>query len=363
MGGYGTLKGNVTVTDNTCSSDSVYDHDVLMQYNNVTTIYTTASGLGAEASIGVYVPDQYFNNRGLEGKAFGTYSNNDYLDAFFNDRDDELYGYQVSEDDTQIYWGIYICKITDADGNTLTRPNSKDAVYQRLTMAFDEFTKVSGGEPVYVKMLVEEYNIRQTAAISNFPAADITLTTALKSDDRYPYRGTEGTVCTISRMSGTEQLFKLANAGATFQLENITLDGRNDKTTGTGNRRLIEVASGALVINGGTTMQYGAASNGGAIDAAEAASVSIHGVYDTTKEEATVKFINCTGTGTNKPNGGAIRAVNLNIYNSAGASGEFGTVFINCSAYNGGAISVTGSAIHTGTPGPTAARSKPEPEP
>ena len=212
-------------------------------------------------------------------------------------------------------------------------------------MAFDEFTQVTGGEAVYVKMLVERYNIRQTAAISNFPDADITLTTALRSDTEYRYRGAEGTVCTISRTSGTEQLFKLSNVGAIFQLENITLDGRNDKTKEKGDRRLIEAASGALVINSGTTMQYGAASNGGAIDAADNASVTIHGVYDGAKGVATVKFINCTGTGTNKPNGGAIRAVNLNIDNSSEVPGEFGTAFINCSAYNGGAISATGSAM------------------
>ena len=45
---------------------------------------TTANGLGSEAHIGVYVPDQYFNNRGLEGQAFGTYGSSNYLDAFFN---------------------------------------------------------------------------------------------------------------------------------------------------------------------------------------------------------------------------------------------------------------------------------------
>ena len=341
------FEGNVLVKQNTCSADSTYNHDVLMQINGNTIINTSSVGLDSGASIGVYVsdPNSAYANRGLEGQAFGTYGSSNYLDAFFNNRNGELYGCQMSADDTKIYWGNYVCKITDADGNTLKRPNGRDAVYQRLSQALDEFTLVTGGSAVYIKMLIEDYTIRQTAAISNFPNANITLTTAATSDAEHPYRGTEGTVCTISRTSGTEQLFKLNNADAVFQLEGITLDGRNDKSTETGNRRLIEAAQGALVINGGTTLQYGAASNGGAINAAAAAQVTVNGVYDSASKEPTVRFINCTGTGNNKPNGGAIRAYNLNITNSSEETGEFGTAFINCSAYNGGAITSLGSSM------------------
>lgn len=352
-GGKLYFEGNVKVENNICSSDSVYDHDVLMQNNNVTTIYTTSNGLGVGAKIGVYVPDSQFNNRGLEGKAFGTYNNANYLESFFNDRNSELYGYQMAEGDTNIYWGSFICKITDAKGNTLTRPNGRDAIYPRLAQALDEFTQVTGGDAVYIKMLVENYAIRQAGQIENFPAKEVTLTTETytetqpvegKYDGKHPYRGTEGTVCTISRTSGTMQLFKL-NDGAVFQLENITLDGRNDKSTQTGNRRLIEAAAGALTINGGTTLQYGAASNGGAIEAAAAAQVTINGVYDADADEPTVRFINCTGTGNSKPNGGAIRAYNLNITSSTAEAGKYGTAFINCSAYNGGAITALGSSM------------------
>ena len=200
-GGKLYFEGNVKVENNTCSSDPTYKHDVLMERDDVTRIYTTSEGLDKEAHIGVYVPDQYFEKRGVEGKAFGTYGSdngNAYLDSFFNDRNDELYGYQLS-DDNNIYWGIYVCKITDADGNTLTRPNGRDAVYQSISLAFDEFQNVTGGSPVYVKMLVENYFIVQENEISNFPEADITLTTASTSDEKHPYKGTEGTFCTISR--------------------------------------------------------------------------------------------------------------------------------------------------------------------
>ena len=355
------FEGNVKVENNTCSADSTNKHDVLMQKNGVDIIYTTANGLGSEAHIGVYVPDQYFNNRGLEGQAFGTYGSSNYLDAFFNNRNGELYGCQMSADDTKIYWGNYVCKITDADGNTLKRPNGRDAVYQRLSQALDEFTQVKDsegvtGKAVYIKMLIEDYTIRQTGQIENFPAADITLTTETytdedpvtgKYDGKHPYRGTPGSVCTISRTNSNNQLFKLNTVGATFRIENITLDGRKDKTTTQGNYRLIEAAAGALVINGGTTLQYGTALHGGAIDAAAAAQVTVNGVYDSANKEPTVKFINCTATGnnSNRPNGGAIRAVNLNITNSSENTGEFGTAFINCSAYNGGAITSTGTRM------------------
>ena len=340
-GGKLYFEGNVTVTDNTCSSDSAYDHDVLMQNNNVTTIYTTASGLGEGASIGVYVPDNQFNNRGKRGKAFGTYTNpygSNNLDCFFNDRDNELYGYQASESDTNIYWGIYICKITDAEGNTLTRPNGKDAVYQRISLALDDFTSVTSGA-VYVKMLIENYNLQQTGQIDNFPAADITLTTAGKEepDGKYPYRGTEGTVCTISRTSGTNQLFKLNNANATFQLENITLDGRNDKTATQGNYRLIEAAAGALVVNGGTTFQYGYDNaNGGAIKISSTnASLEIHSAGG-----KNVLFDHCVqnkGNTQGASGGGAISSQNSVIIDSKDGGK---TIFTECNARRGGAIMV-----------------------
>ncbi|MBR0281635.1 MAG: hypothetical protein IJQ81_08590, partial [Oscillibacter sp.] len=346
-GGILYFEGNVKVEDNACSADSVYMHDVLLQNNNVTTIYTTDSGLGEQANVGVYVSDSNnaYKNRGQEGQAFGTHGTDNgtdshganYLDAFFNDRDESLFGYKKDESDSYIYWGAYVCKITDKDGNTLTRSDGRDAVYQRLTMAFDDFTKVSGGDPVYVKMLVEEYKVKQTGQIENFPEANVTLTTASTSepDDKYPYRGVEGTVCTISRDNSTSQLFKLNKSGATFQLENITLDGRKDKTTAQGNYRLIEAASGKLIINGGTTMQYGYASPGAAINAQNNdASVEINGAYDAEKASASVKFLNCVST----DNGGAIFAKSLRVNGAE----KYGAAFTNCSANSGGAIYVSG---------------------
>jgi hypothetical protein len=61
-GGMLYFEGNVQVKDNTCSEDSSCMHNVLMQENNTKIIYTTANGLAPEASIGVYVPDTYFND-------------------------------------------------------------------------------------------------------------------------------------------------------------------------------------------------------------------------------------------------------------------------------------------------------------
>ena len=334
----GTLyfEGNVTVEDNHCSADSDYNHDVLMQNNNVTTIYTTSAGLGEDAHIGVYVPDSQFTNRGTEGKAFGTWNKEgDLLDSFFNDRDDGLFGYQNSSTDNKIYWGFYLCKITDAEGNTLQRPNGRDAVYQRLTMAFDEFESIPGA--VYVKMLVENYNIQQTAQISNFPGADLTLTTAGIDDEQYPYRGTAGTVCTISRTNSTNQLFYLNNAAATFRLEDITLDGRRDKTADKGDFRMIQAAAGQVVISGGTTFRYGfTSSSGGAIYISNAAAgLEIHSA-----EGKDVLFDHCTqqnDTEQKTHGGGAIYAKSsVTIDGTDGGK----TSFLDCSARRGGAIMV-----------------------
>ena len=98
------FEGNVLVKQNTCSADSTYNHDVLMQINGNTIINTSSVGLDSGASIGVYVsdPNSAYANRGLEGQAFGTYGSSNYLDAFFNNRNGELYGCQMSADDTKI---------------------------------------------------------------------------------------------------------------------------------------------------------------------------------------------------------------------------------------------------------------------
>ena len=354
----GTLyfEGNVKVHDNTCSADSSFDHDVLMQNNNNTTIYTTANGLGSGANIGVYVVDAQVNGHGLEGKPFGTWvdGGSDLLESFFNDRDSDLYGYQWSATDNKIYWGIYVCKITDAEGNTLKRTNGRDAVYQRLTMALNEFTSVEDenqetGKAVYIKILVEEYHIQQEATITSFPDADITLTTETYTgtdsvtgeyDGKHPYRGTPGTFCTISRdtrYNSNNQLFKLSNANTTFRLENITLDGRKDKTSTQGNYRLIEATAGKVIVNGGTTFQYGYTNNSnGAAVCVSNASGSLE-INSTEGED--VLFEHCYAAGSG--NGGAIYAVSSLEINS---DGKGKTIFSDCSANHGGAIMVNGNS-------------------
>lgn len=349
------FEGNVRVEDNTCTADSAYNHDVLMQIDGNTIINTTSSGLDSGAKIGVYVAGEdngssAYAKHGKQDQPFGTYAGSNYLDAFFNDRDSELYGCQRASNDTKIYWGIFVCKITDVDGNTLKRPNGRDAVYQSLSAAFDEFRQVKNGvdEPdkaVYVKMLLEAYDLRQDIAISNFPAADITLTTEAyrgttpvegRYDGKYPYRGASGTVCTISRTNSANELFKLNTDDAVFRLENITLDGRSDKTDTTGSFRLIEADKGALYINPGTMLQYGSADNGGAIYATNAP-VTVN--LDNNNTKASVKFLNCTA----RASGGAIRADSLTICGRE--NGVKGTLFKECTAASGGAVSVNGSTL------------------
>ncbi len=354
----GTLyfEGKAIIKNNNCSEDSIYKHDVLMQIDNSTMIYTTINGLDESASIGVYVPDQYFNRRGIEGKAFGTWvtGGDNYLDCFFNDRDDGLFGYQSSSSDNNIYWGVYLCKITDAQGNTLRRANGRDAIYQRLTMALDDFTSVTGGDPVYIKILIENYNVQQNAQIENFPNADITLTTETytgtdpvegKYDGKHPYRGTEGTVCTISRTNSNNQLFKLSNANATFRLENISFDGRKDKTSTVGDFRMIEASAGSLIINGGTTFRYGYSgnNNGGAINISSAnASLQIH-----SSKDGNVVFDHCTQINSGNNGGGAIYSLgSVTIDNNVGDQAGGKVSFADCNARRGGAIMINNNSAN-----------------
>ena len=354
------FEGNVKVENNTCSDDSANNHDVLMQIDGNTIINTTNDGLDVGAKIGVYVPgidsDNFYGRHGKYGQPFGTYINSDkgsrFLDAFFNDRDSELYGYQGAEDDHPIRWGFYVCKITDEDGNTLKRPNGRDAVYQTLSQAIVDFTSVKNengeiGKAVYIKMLVEDYAIRQEAAISNFPVADITLTTETYTgptpvegeyDGKHPYRGTEGTVCTIYRTNSENPLFSMDTANAVFQLKDITLDGRKDKTAAEGDYKLITATTGTIIVNSGTTLQYAKGDTGAAISGA---SVTIKGSYDAEKKEPTVKITNCTATGS----GGAISTQNLTITNTSTTQGEYGTVFTDCSSGAGGAIYASGMKV------------------
>ena len=333
------IVGNVKVEGNTCSADSAYDHDVLMQINNVTIINTTVRGLGEDANIGVYVPDQHFSSRGVESMPFGTWEKpNDFLGKIFNDRDDNLFGYQLSVTDKKIYWGSYVCKITDGAGNILKRTNGSDAVYQRLSVALDEFNLVTNesgetGKAVYIKMLVEDYAIRQQEVITNFPDANVTLTTAGKNDSSYPYKEiTEGSVCTIWRSNSTNQLFKLDNVNATFCLENITLDGRKAKSATQGDHRLIEAVHGNLFINGGTTMRYGRVTGkddkGGAIHANTGASLTIN-----SRQGGDIRFEHCYANW----GGGAISAFcAMQITRDSTDHGN--TYFDDCYSTRGGAI-------------------------
>ena len=353
------FEGN-TVVENNKYSEDLSARDVLMQVNGETTINTTANGLGLSANIGVYVPDKdqdgvdgQFTGHGQEDTPFGTWWKvDDLLGSFFNDRDKNLFGYQSSATDTNIYWGPYVCKITDAEGNTLKRSNGGDAVYTRLSYALDEFTSVKdeNGQTnaVYIKMLVEDYAIRQEEAISNFSAANITLTTETHTgenavtgeyDGKHPYRGTTGSVCTIYRTNSNNPLFSVGTENAVFQLKDITLDGRKSKTATEGDYKLITASTGEIIVNSGTTLQYARGDSGAAITGV---TVTINGSYDETKKAPTVKITNCTAT----TNGGAISAQNLTITNDSTTPGKYGTAFTNCTAAtSGGAIYATGTAV------------------
>lgn len=340
-------EGNTVVKDNTCSADPSVMHDAVIYANSNNFINTTNERLLDYAEIGVYtkVGDPY-NKHGKVGQPFGTYGDqngNVNLKAFFNDRDKDLHGFQLSAESKNIYWRKPICKITDEDGNTLKRFNgTDDAVYSELTDALSEFSSIHGA--VYIKMLVENYTVSSTKAIHLPNAQKIRLTTAGETDEDYPYKGTPGTYCTIySDINGDQTTFVLGDKQSELTLENITLDGRKDSSSKC-TERMVWIDQGKLIINGGTTIQncWGTENKqsekqngGGAVYAKNNSSVIINGKADE-DGNPTVKFLNCSAQGDS--NGGAICTNNLVINNLS--SEGYGTAFYNCGAARGGAIVV-----------------------
>ena len=103
-------------------------------------------------------------------------------------------------------FGQNICKIGSEEFATLNAAVS----YARNNM----------GGTATIEMLTDY--LLPSSDVVNIPQGfDITLTTAGKDDGEYPYRGTAGTVCTISRTNSANQLFSLNNGGATFRLQDI----------------------------------------------------------------------------------------------------------------------------------------------
>ena len=211
-------------------------------------------------------------NPGAVGKQFGTSPNSTnnwrpyglgdpapskpgYYPTFVADNG-SVYGIIDRSDSAgkKIIWGgPPVCKITDKDGNLLYLDAGKNypAIFDALdsrttgdwvsafavlrmanpTLYDSEGVRCPANDasyPFYVQMLVETYEASAyVTTTNNADKRTIVLTTGSSGDDSYPYRGAEGTVCTIKKtktIAGNNLLTVRYN----MKLENIVLDGGYD---------------------------------------------------------------------------------------------------------------------------------------
>ena len=107
------ISGNPVINDNTLNGNPCNLH--LINDNN-TSIY--AEGLGPFAEIRVYTSDTVKTKHGVDGKPFGTWTDNANLHCFINDLNVNLRGMKASGD-VLIYWRtnpfLTVGKIVDSD--------------------------------------------------------------------------------------------------------------------------------------------------------------------------------------------------------------------------------------------------------
>ena len=282
-----TVKNNTMGEGNTpCNVYLDVDSNAVIQSN----------GIKANSWIGVYASDAQLEAHGVEGMPFGTYGNISNLHCFINDRTPYLYGVMSADTtDKKIYWSKNICKITDGSGNLLYRDPAgaacrRPAVFTMLysttaslknqcafnALDTETFYDADGTEatPAYVKMLVDKYSSPVALTVQVPAKNDITLTTASKTDTDYPgpyEAGKPDSVCVLKKGNITGSFFRTQqsarDAGTTFTLENITLDGDSQLNTTSNTPGGLIYARGKVVLGNGTTLQNSISinSNGGAV--------------------------------------------------------------------------------------------------
>ena len=302
--------------------------------------------------------------------------------------DGSLYGIvdRQDADGKKIIWGgDPICKITDGNNRPLyiDSEHIRPAVFDRLdsgdpnnkttTSAFSTLRRsenlyyVDGtpytGTDYKVQMLVENYTAEYYITATGGTGRNVTLTTARTTDSVYPYRGREGTRCTILRdpRMGNNPMIK---AQTNLALTNIVLDGGSENgvnasnntriiqaDAGSGNAIQITLGRNATLQNakvndkgGGVYLNNGAklAVTGGAIRNCSAKNGG--GVYI---DGGTGTFTMSVGTITRctaSDNGGGVYFNKGTLTNdgSAGFMRITGGSITRCSAQNGGGVYLNG---------------------
>ena len=96
------FSGNPIVINNKLSNGTTNNVELNQNSNSI----INASGLGGDAEIGIYVSDEQQSGHGVSGKPFGTWSVENNLFCFINDRNTNLRGMKNldSTTDNKIYW-------------------------------------------------------------------------------------------------------------------------------------------------------------------------------------------------------------------------------------------------------------------
>ncbi|MBP5291132.1 MAG: hypothetical protein J6Y90_00735, partial [Lachnospiraceae bacterium] len=359
------FEGDVVVKNNKDSNGN--QKNVVLDQDSNTVIQVTENGLGANASLGVYVTGDetvgsgpYLAHGGF-GDYFGTFNpsdpNKSRLDKIVNDRNglfaepSPVYG--DTSTDYLIKWTSYLTKVTDKDGRLLyTDPNGQNpAVFRTLTDSFNATNQPlyyfpEGGstgveynpnEPVNVELL-QNY----TQPSSDQPTVNANRTVILKTantnmadnpdpNDTYIFDkgdapGADPTRAIITR--GGRGGSMITSSGKELTLSGIILDGDKDHYQVNTDGGIVNVTTGTLNISSDTVLRNSEVhnANGGAINASGNSTVNMNGAQITG-----CKATHDVGVGSN---GGG-------IYVSSGVLNMTGVAQIqDCSAGNGGGIGI-----------------------
>ena len=122
-----------------------------------------------------------------------------------------------------------------------------------------------------IQMLVTDSTMQQASNVGK----KVTLTTALKYDSSFPYRGS-GTIATVRRGNYDDVSMFTVSGGGDLTLKNITLDGGKITTTADGG--IVDVAgSSKLTVSTGATLRNSVAANGGAVYVAQNGEMTMDG--------------------------------------------------------------------------------------
>ncbi|MBR5341385.1 MAG: hypothetical protein IK151_05615 [Erysipelotrichaceae bacterium] len=172
-------------------------------------------------------------------------------------------------DDLTLYaiWEQPVCKITDANDRLLYKQDGSPAVYSTLEDAFDAvnndkafYYNAEGTSRVYstilkIKMLKENYTLEEDVTLTRNEYRNITLTSALSSDnDGYPgvYDGTNSNTASVITRGNNFSSSMITNY-FNLTLTNIVLDGNSQNgTVANTNGGIVSTAQSSAVLTIGS---------------------------------------------------------------------------------------------------------------